>query len=229
VTAVAAQLTGDPRGLEQLRRVTTDAIGAASRSSVSDAELRHAMFSGYADRLGKRRAEGSDRVLLASGHGAVLARECEPISGDYLVALEVLAAERDGVAQAQIRSASAVDRAWIRPSSATVEHWFDAAAARVRAARIERYDAIVLSEQAVKPDPETAAALLAAAWLARGADKAATRLLRRARFAGRDIDLPALVRGAALTAPSLDEIDVARQLPYELAQALDNAGGNSAL
>jgi HrpA-like RNA helicase len=137
--------------------------------------------------------------------------------------LEVVAAERDGVAQAQIRRASAVDRDWVRPLSTAVEHWFDAEAGRVRAARIERYDAIVLTEQPIRPEADPAAALLAAAWLERGADRAVTQLLHRARFAGRDLDLPALARAAALTATSLDDIDVTGQLPYDLRRTLDSA------
>jgi ATP-dependent helicase HrpB len=223
VAVLAAQLGGEPRAVEQLRRATTDAVGAAARSTVDDAELRHALFRGYADRLAKRRAGGSDRFLLASGHGAVLARECEPITAELLVALEVVAAERDGVAQAQIRRASAVNRDWVRPLSTAVEHWFDAEAGRVRAARIERYDAVVLTEHPVRPDADAAAALLANAWLERGGDQAATQLRHRARFAGRDLDLPALARAAALTATSLDDIDVTGQLPYDLRRTLDSA------
>ncbi len=220
VTAMAARLAGDPRAAEQLRRVTGDVIGNSARAHISETEFRHAVFSGYADRLAKRRTAGSDRFVLASGHGAILGRDCEPVGGDFLVALNVVAAEHDGVAEAQIRSAMTVERDWIAPTSAAVEHWFERSTGRVRAARIEHYDALVLSEQPVAPDQAAAAPLLAAAWLERAPDEATTQLLRRARFAGREIDLAALAGGAALVATSLDALDVTNQLPYDVVQML---------
>ena len=79
---------------------------------------------------------------------------------------------------------------WIQPTRTDVEHRFDHRSGRVRAARVERYDAITLSETPVQADPVEASTLLAEAWLAQPHDAATTQLLRRLRFAGVEIDLP---------------------------------------
>jgi ATP-dependent helicase HrpB len=79
---------------------------------------------------------------------------------------------------------------------------------------------LVLREHPVAPEPDVAARLVADAWLERGPDPAVTRLLRRARFAGRTIDLPALVSAAAMGAVSIDAIDVLSQLPFDITRAL---------
>jgi hypothetical protein len=63
---------------------------------------------------------------------------------------------------------------------------------KVRAASVDRYDALVLAERPVPADPEIAAARLAGAWLAGGPREEDTR--SAAPFAGHDIDLDALVR-----------------------------------
>jgi ATP-dependent helicase HrpB len=150
----------------------------------------------------------------------VLSRECADLPGEFLVALEVIAADRAGVAEARIRAASAVDPDWIVPTSSATEHRFDRASGRVRAARVDRYDALVLREYPVAPESSVAARLVADAWLERGPDPPVVQLLRRARFAGCDIDVPALVAAAAMGASAIDAIDVAGQLPYETARTL---------
>ena len=78
----------------RLRPGLPDHSGASSASRVSgdDAALRRAIFEGYADRVARRRAPGSPRVVLASGHGAVIAPESGVQEGEFLVALDVQAA-----------------------------------------------------------------------------------------------------------------------------------------
>ena len=185
----------------------------------SDETLRHALFTGYADRLGKRRSSARDRVTLASGHGAALARESGVRDGDYLVALDVVSATRDGIDEARIYAASRVEREWIVPSSTQVEHRIDDSN-RVRAARVARFDAIVLSETPVAVEPATAAVLLRDAWLAREPDGRDAAVIRRLRFAGIEVDLPAVVLQAAATARALDEIDLEPHLPFEVRRSL---------
>src|SRR5690606_19292604 len=119
-----------------------------------DERLHRALFAGYADRLARRRPDSADRVVLASGHGATLAHDVEPVPGDFMVALDVVGAERAGAAEARIRWASPVDAAWVTPTSTAVEHHFDASTGRVRAMRVERYDAIVLRGHPVPADPD---------------------------------------------------------------------------
>jgi ATP-dependent helicase HrpB len=99
-----------------------------------------------------------------------------------------------------------------------VQHRLDGP--RVRAVRVARYDAIVLSETPVPADPGVRATLLRDAWLARQPDAGTAQLLRRIRFAKLDVDLPVLVGQAAAAAETLDEMDVEAQLPFAAARAL---------
>jgi ATP-dependent helicase HrpB len=219
--AACAHLSGDAAFADPLRRVIADAMGAPFAQDITDEGLRHALFCGYADRLAKRRPEARQRVVLASGHGAVVLPDAEPIPGDYLVALEMIAGARDGIAEARIRSGSAVEREWIHPTASEVVHRLDQTSGRVRAARVTRYEAIVLDELPVAPDPDRKAHLLADAWLARTPDEEVIQLTRRARFAGRPLDLEALAIEAAHTADAVDDVDIAPHLPYDLRQALE--------
>ena len=204
---------------DELRRIASDALNGSVVAHASDEMLRHALFTGYADRLGKRRSSARDRVTLASGHGAALARESGVSDGDYLVALDVVSATREGIDEARIYAASRVEREWIVPSSTQVEHRIDDSH-RVRAARVARFDAIVLSETPVAVEPATAAVLLRDAWLARAPDGPDAAIVRRLRFAGIEVDLPAIVLQAAVTARALDEIDLEPHLPFEVRRSL---------
>jgi ATP-dependent helicase HrpB len=214
VVAVCARLSGDIALTANLQRVVSYVMDHATREQLSDAELRHALFVGYADRLARRRSDQRERVTMANGHGAVLGPECEALEGEYLVALDVVASARGGVAEARIRAASPVNAEWVVPTTISVEHSFSAETGRVRAAKVQRFDALVLNATPVPADPIIAAELLADAWLARGPDARTARLIQRTRFAGRQIELAALVHEAAFGASSLDDIDVGRHLPY---------------
>jgi len=227
VVAVCARLSGDIALAGNLQRVVSYVLEGDARTHVSDAELRHSLFVGYADRLARRRSDQRDRVTLASGHGAVLGRECEEFEGDYLVALDVVAAERAGVAEARIRSASPVDVEWVVPTATSVEYSVNSDTGRIRAARVKRFDALVISTHPVAPDPLIAAELLATTWLARGPDGPAGRLLRRARFAGVELNLDALAHEAAFGADSIDDIDIGRRVPYAIMRELEAAAPDS--
>lgn len=207
--------------LTRLAREPGAASAPAADAAPPEEALRRALFAGYADRLARRRPGGAGKVLLASGHGAVLGRESGVHDGEFLVALEVTAAARDGVAEARIHLASRVEPAWIHPTSVAVEHRLDRATGRVKAARVARFDALVLIETPVAVEPDVAAQLLAEAWVSRAPSGADAELLRRLRFAGLDVDLPALVRGAALSASSLDRLDLAAHLPFDVKRRLD--------
>jgi ATP-dependent helicase HrpB len=63
--------------------------------------------------------------------------------------------------------------------------------------------------------------MLAAAWLVRGPQAGDDRLLARLRFAGRSVDLQALVESAANGARKLSEISLAGALSRELRAAID--------
>jgi ATP-dependent helicase HrpB len=207
------------RTADELRGTASDVLNGSVLSHASDETIRHALFTGYSDRLGKRRPSARDRVTLASGHGAALARESGVRDGDYLVALDVVSATREGIGEARIYAASQVEREWIVPSSTQVEHRLDAGG-RVRAARVVRFEAIVLSETPVAIEPATAAVLLRDAWLARSPNGPDAAIIRRLRFVGIEVDLPAIVLQAASTAAALDQIALEPHLPFEVRRAL---------
>ena len=124
-------------------------------------------------------------MLLASGHGAVLAPESGVRDAEFLVALDVQAGRRGEGSEARIRMASAVEREWLRPTASAVEHAFDQASGTVRAFARDYYGEIVLTEHPVKPDPGAGGARF---WRAhtstadcRDSDE---QLVRRCRFAG---------------------------------------------
>ncbi len=213
------QLPHVKRVADELRRIAGASLDVEA-GHASEHALRHALFSGYADRLARRRAGTSDRFTLASGHGATLGRESGVRDGDYVVALDVVASTRDGIAESRIRAASRVEPGWIAPTSMDVEHRLEPESGRVRAWRVARYDEITLSETPVAPDPVEASSIMRHAWLLRDPDAHTTQLLRRLRFARLDVDLPALVQQAASSATNLNDIDVEPFLPFEVTRAL---------
>jgi ATP-dependent RNA helicase HrpB len=180
---------------------------------IGESDFRRAIFAGYPDRVARRRERGSPNVLLSSGTGATIGRESGVRDAEFIVAVEIT----NGI----IRIASAVDRAWLQPTSSALEHRFDSGRGAVRAATIDRYDAIVFSETPAKVDPEIAAALLADAWLARERTDAEARWLRRLRFAGIEVDLRSLVRAGAFGAKSIDDVRADRALSPDVARRLD--------
>jgi ATP-dependent helicase HrpB len=205
----------------ELQRVAAAVLGAAVAPHVTDNELRHALFTGYADRLGRRRQGSRDRFVLATGHGATLARDVDVGGAEYIVALDVVAGERAGITEGRIRSAGAVDADWIQPTSTAVEHRLDEESGRVRAARVDRYDAIVLTETPIAVDAALAADLLARAWLEQTHDEYTTQLLRRLRFAAIDVELAELARRAAASARGVSDIEIEAHLPFDVKRALD--------
>ena len=193
--------------------------------ALHEAEFRKAVLAGYPDRVAQRREPGSPRVHLASGAGAIVGPESGVVEGEFLVALDVQAASGDRGPQsnnaARIRLASRVEREWLLPNASELVHRFDPETGTVKAAVIERYDALVLAERPVKPDPDAAATLLAEAWLERGPDESDARLLARLRFAGRDVEIHDLVRGAARQARSLSDVHLGRVVPGSLMHNLE--------
>lgn len=192
----------------RLWKEAREAKEAKGRMAIDDVALRRAIFSGYPDRVARRRAAGSPKFLLASGHGAVLGRESGLHDAEFVVAIDVQAGRRGENAEATIRMASAFDRDWMVNGSTDIVHEYDAATGRVRAVAREQYGAIVLRERPAGIDPEIATGLLAAAYSARGWSDADRQLLRRLRFAGIDVDERALVASAANGCRSIHDIDL---------------------
>lgn len=224
-----------------------DSSSPLSAGLSGEAALRRAILAGYPDRVARRREPSSARVLLASGHGAALSRESGVQEGEFLVALDVQAASTvsagpagagggalrvrppmpgldAAAAEARIRIASLVSRDWLRPTRTDMVHWFDNEAGRVKAARRELYEAIVLSEHPQAPDPAAAAPLLEEAYRARGPREEDQQLARRLAFADLPVTLATLVRRAATAgarAPSLEAMDLTAQLTWDESRELD--------
>jgi ATP-dependent helicase HrpB len=229
-------------------RAMADALRSLTRSwpredrqdRLDEPGLRRALLAGYPDRVARRRAPASARLLLSSGAGATLTPQSGVRDGLFLLALDVTdsvapprlpapsrhvvrspaaAPVREGH-EALVRLASIVDREWLEPTAITVEHALSEEG-NVRATRIEWYERLPLSEVAVGTSDAERARLLSDAWLGRPHDEGTEALVNRLRFAGLDVDLPALARDAAQHAQSLGEIDLTRALPWTIRTQLE--------
>jgi ATP-dependent helicase HrpB len=185
--------------------------------------FRRALLAGYPDRVGRRREAGSARVLLASGHGAVVGPESGVRNGEFLVALDVMAGRPGEGAEARIRMASTVERSWLTPTHTRVEHAFDQDAGVVRAVSRDYYDALVLVERQAPAEPDEVARLLAEAYVAKPLSDVDDQLLRRARFAELDIDVRVLAERAARGVRTLRDLDIERGLTEDERRRLDRA------
>jgi ATP-dependent helicase HrpB len=160
-------------------------------------------------------------VLLSSGHGAVVGPESGVRDGEFLVTVDVVAGRAGEGAEATISMASAVDRAWLRPTHTRVEHFLDANAGVVRAVSRDYYDALTLVERSTPVDPEEVARLLVDAYVSTPRTDADEQLLRRARFAGLEVDVRGLAEQAAQGIRSLRELDLERGLTGDERRQLD--------
>jgi ATP-dependent helicase HrpB len=198
-------------------------VEAPERQRLSEPEFRRAVLAGYPDRVARRREAGSPRVLLASGHGATMGSESGVRDAEYFVALDVSAGRSGQMAEARIRMASAIERSWLSPTHSRIDHTFDPSAGVVRAVARDYYDAIVLSESPATPDASEVERLLADACLSRPLTSDDEQLLRRARFAGVDVDRPTLVARAVRGAASLRAIDLASGLSGDERRRIDES------
>jgi ATP-dependent helicase HrpB len=196
-------------------------LAGGTKQSIDERSFRRALLDGYPDRVARRRAPGTPRVLLASGHGAVVGPESGVRDSEFLLALDVTAGKRGEGSEARIRMASAIDREWLEPTATRVECQYDAAADAVRAASRDYYEAILLSERAVAPDPDESRRLIAEAYRARPLNAEDEQLMRRLRFARIDIDLHTIVDRASEGCRSVREISLARGLSADEQRKLD--------
>jgi ATP-dependent helicase HrpB len=179
------------------------------------------VFAGYPDRVAQRREPKSPRLLLATGAGAQLTPQSALVDGEFMVALDVQASNRPNDPDARVRLASLIDREWLEPTSVDLVHRFDDARGTVKAVKVERYDALTLSEKPVDVEPDQRATILAGAWLRRAPNEADTQLLRRLQLAGVALGRDELARRAASTARSLNDVDLAASLTFEERQRID--------
>ena len=134
-----------------------DSLARPTRSiaPARDDIILKAILAAYPDRVAQRREPASDRLLLASGTGALLARESGVRDGEFLVALDVAGS---GGGEALVRMASFVDRDWLTPTHFDRVHAF--ANDRVKAVERAWYGAILLFERPADIDPIEAQRLI---------------------------------------------------------------------
>ncbi len=222
---VDGELTPSARRVARdVRDALQRATGEVPRERIDEDAFRRAVLAGYPDRVGRRRASGSDRVLLASGTGARLGRESGVVDPELIVAVDVSTPPSSAAtaSEAVIRVATGIDREWLAPTSVRIEHGFDQAAGVVRAHRVERYDAIVLSRADAPVDPIERAALMGEALVERGPTDADRRLLSRLASAGVTVDFDATARAAGALVARIDDFDLGRHLPAHARRALQH-------
>jgi ATP-dependent helicase HrpB len=205
----------------EIQRVGAIVLDATTPTSIADEAFRRAVLAGYPDRVAQRREAGSARVRLSSGAGAALAPESGVRDGMFLVAVDVRASTRPAEPDARIRIASRVEPEWLEPNSSTVEYRFDEASGVASAWRVDRYDALVLTQRPATIDPERATALVGDAWMARGPSNADRQLLRRLEFAGLNADVASRARAAAAGMRTVKDVRLDRALSSTERHALD--------
>lgn len=199
---------------DQLARMLPRAVGEVD----ADEAVRRALLAAYPDRVARRRAAGSDRAVMVGGRGLRLAAESSVREVELFVAVDVDAGHKGQHAEALVRRASAIERAWLPSDRMHTEETaaFDPETGSVRGTRRVLFDDLVLEEVAVQVErgPLVEAALA----------EAATEALHAAL----DLDDPAVAslrtRVACLRAwrpeldlPALDD-DAIRALLPELAR-----------
>ena len=191
------------------------------RDAIDERGFRRAVLAGYPDRVARRRAVGSSRVLLASGTGACFGRDSGVLNHEFVVAVDIHASETDVSGEAVIRAATGVEKEWLTPTAVDIEHTFDQGSGTVRAHRVQRYGAIVLSVADTALDPSEATRLMTAALIERGPRPADRLLLTRLAFAGVTVTFADLAAQAAAFVRCIDDVHLADYLPPGAAQAVN--------
>jgi ATP-dependent helicase HrpB len=219
----------DHRFVEQnLAKAAKSILGDRYRAHVSDTELLRALLAGYLDRVAKRRDRES--VTMASGHGAVIARDSGVDNAEWVIALDVTSGRKTATTQALLRRASPIESEWLTPTHAETIHRLDVATGTVKAMEVEWYDALILREHPIAPEAGRRAELLTDAWLAREPDDASRQLLRRIGFAGLDLEISDLVKAAAKSARKLSDLVLTEDaLPWDARQRLERQAPSSLL
>lgn len=223
--ALARRVMGDPAG--PAGPAAPSGISRTPAPTGDDEPFRRATFAAYPDRVARRRAPGSPRLILATGTGAILAAESGVHDGEFLVAIDVAAGQRGPGSEALVRMAGRIERAWIEPTRSDIEQRFDDNTGAVRAVERIYYRDLILSESPVAPDPETSGGLLAEAILRRDPSPEEEQLLRRLRFAGLTADRGDLVRRASEGQVAMARVDLRNALPAAATHDLEHLAPES--
>jgi len=200
-------------GARQARRrlvQLAESLAPARREAAPEERvLLEAILSAYPDRVARRRRPGAPDVLLSTGGAAVLADTSVVRDAELLVAVEI--EQRDG-ALPLVRAASAIEADWLLdlfPERITesIEHRWDAGAARVEVVSRLSYDALALDEdrRPAPASPETSRVLLEAARAEGPAAFAGDAELERLRAR---IEVARAALGEAARLPAVDDAGV---------------------
>ncbi|MHB2015978.1 MAG: ATP-dependent helicase HrpB [Candidatus Xenobia bacterium] len=137
---------------------------AASTGQGREADLRHAIFTGFPDRAARARPSPRGIELqLASGETAELAATSVVRDAEFVVALEAEQQHAGRSVKTVVRTASAIEVDWLLDAAREeTELLWNAATERVESVWRLRYDALVL-EESRGPAKDGGALLLAAA------------------------------------------------------------------
>jgi ATP-dependent helicase HrpB len=212
------------------------AATAAARSRRVEDALVAATLAAYPDRVARRRAPGTEEIVLAGGGSARLDPASVVREAPLLVAVD--AEERKGDrrpgargAEVRVRIASAVTQELLLDLFPDALRYDEAVAWNAGAERVDAserllYDDLVLEEtRAPRADPERVAALLAEQALARGPrafaeEGALDRLVARIAFAaGHAPDAGLVALGEAELAAALRDLCAGRRSFAELREA----------
>jgi ATP-dependent helicase HrpB len=195
----------EPRTAQTVRQVRRMVDPPRQRGRDEEALLM-SVLSAFPDRVARRR-QGAE-LQLASGGPAQLAPSSTVTGEEFLIAVE--AEDRRDQKSPLVRIASGIQPAWLldlfpeRVRETARAEW-NRAAERVESVSALWFDQIVIEESRTSPDPEAAAALLAAkaveAGIARFDDiDTVEAFLSRARFASQHGPVPPPDPEAALRA-----------------------------
>ena len=140
------------RASEQLLKLLRSEANSSTRSAkkvYSEEEaIRRALLAGLPDRVAKRREARSNRAVMVGGRGVRIADESSVTQAELFVCVEL--AETSG-ADALVRQASAVERAWLEEFKPVTEVQleFDTQKEKVIALRRTRLVDLVLEEVSV--------------------------------------------------------------------------------
>ena len=193
-TATAVRLGAGAARIES--GVAAAGGGAGDEPAGTQRALRRAVLAGFADRVCRRRAAGSDEALMVGGAGVRLDSGSGVRRAPLFVALEAEAGPRGLHAVARVRQAHAVERSDLaalfpQALSESCRARFDPQRGAVVGVVEQRFADLLLDEQVgVALEPDAAAAELARAAGARfeevfRPDAAGRRTLARLRLAAR--------------------------------------------
>ena len=158
----------DGRSARHLLRVRDQLIRTAEshleqkKASRSQLSLVTHLFTGFPDRVARRRSENSERFLVANGHGARLHDTSAVKKAPIILAVHLTGARRGERSEHMIRLATTVDEAELSTHDVVVSQ-FDEDKQQIVQYRSRRYASLELGRYPVGElsDPEQAYALLA--------------------------------------------------------------------